>query len=210
MFQSLSASPPVGSVNFGKFFELTAYISVVRFEYKSVTKTEMKKHIALCLMGIILGAVSFSPSVSATVAQPHNDSPHYVQYDKDLGVDTVLKSHIGIDTGKIASYAYEDGTSFFVTTAHNLTSGQTYICLLNYDPRNPIIDSSNDVVTDFSFYDHYVEEIDLQRTREAIRTYSQANDYKADSYGAITEKFRQGNMDITADVIGVLYKAEAV
>jgi hypothetical protein len=116
-----------------------------------------------------------------------------LEYDK--GLDALIPvAATDIFVSSVGSlYAYDDGGYFLLKKAVD-TCGNLYVMHISYGPKS-----------------HFINENDLQKTREALSGFAQANGIKIRSYGAITEKYRQCNGQLPASgLAGLLYPAEVV
>lgn len=91
-------------------------------------------------------------------------------------------------------YNYEDGKYFILNKGADI-NGKIFIAYISYAPKI-----------------HFIEETDLQKTRDALKEYCQNNNLKADGAGtgAVTEKFRQCNEQLPNDrLTALLYPVES-
>jgi hypothetical protein len=143
------------------------------------------KNYAVFSGAILAMLVLLSVAASATAIIPPSDGGIFIKYDKVAGIVPV--SPVALVAGTDKLYSYDDGTVFTLQEAQ--TPDGLCIALIGADLGNK-----------------FVNENDLQKTRDAIREYGQTNGIKAKSYGSVTEKFRQRNSGIPSGKVGILYE----
>lgn len=143
---------------------------------------------------LCLAAIMLALPASATGSDDDSGSGIPVfRYDFGQQALVPVMDAIMLSTSGASVHSYDDG-KYFVLQKGKDANGRSYIVYMSYGPGS-----------------HFVEEPDLQKTREALKEYCQANNLKADGAGtgAVTEKFRQCSEQLPGDrLTALLYPVE--
>ncbi len=157
---------------------------------------KMKMKIKITPLAILfVAAIAFAFPASAIGSDdPGMVTLPVIRYDFGQKNTIPVAEGIILLQGDVKIYSYEDGSSFLLAKGID-ASGKKYIAHVSYAPRL-----------------HFEEEIDLRKTREALRGYCQDNNLKADGAGAgaVTEKYRHCNEHLPDDrLAALLYPVES-